>query len=334
MDAENPAEVLVVNALSDVVLGERGVLDDDESRAIVADSYERAVSADRRDAFEAEIGSLAGLTEGESVETSDDFDVVVEEVLSDLERKGVRSVVDHRSRIEFPPRAVGVYNFLQSADPDVVTDFSLPSAVRSTVRDGLERAAEDEFDGAIDSLESALATVRGKTDLEDAPITVRILLGWAYFWAGDRAAAADIADEALTLCSDCWDAKLLWISATHQREVRRGTFDVGLFLKWLSSVPEDGSLDVWVATEADETEWQGLSSPSEYSDYAVLDRLGTETWIRFRLEGPLPTVPKLFAYHLGVGTIDHRKRAVEETERVLRTGPMADDVTERLSFTY
>lgn len=329
IDDRAEARRLVLNALIDVVNGGGGLLADDGSKALVRDRYESAVGSSDRAAFRQEIDELRRLSRGEFAKSDYIVDETVAAVLDVFESEGIRAIVEHESHVTFSPSQVACYSFMCSPSPESIDWLSFPHHVRSIIIAGAELAAEGEFDPAVDQFERAIAGLDSGDDL----VTVRLLAGWSSFWAGNDAAAVDFADEALELAGDVWEAKALWVAATHNQseQIRTGDIDLRLVLNWVSSIPAGCTMTIetGLARNDGEEEW---TRSTDQDECIVFNRIGPEMRLRFRLEGKLPAFPKLFSYYLGFGTVYPTWNEISEIERVIVSGPETIESIESLRF--
>ncbi|MDX1746763.1 MAG: hypothetical protein R3324_12555, partial [Halobacteriales archaeon] len=322
------ARILVLNALRDVVSPEEPSVLDPESRAVVRASFE-TLTGDRQTAFAESIDDFSEVGPGEHATGSPTLETVVDEVLRDLVDRGVVATVDHEAVVRLPRRHCLLYNFSRAPDESVVPDLSLPTGVEEHTVEGAKDAARGDYTGAIDHFEDALEACPSP----ETEVPIRILLGWVCFWCGDRLRAMDMAKVAIQLQEEeTWDAKLLWMAATHEKAdlIADGDLHVGAILRWVGSVPsEGGSIDVSVEIPS-----AGFSERLEGLREAPLsiplDRLAPEIDLTFRLHGQLPQFPLLNAYYVGIGSMDPNTDEVE-IERILYSGPETADAVETLT---
>ena len=322
---QDPARIIVMNALAGALLDEGSVLADDASAELVLEAYRGAAADVDAAAFEAELAELTGLDAGEFGEPSPNFDRAVEATLSGLADRGVHARIDHRIEFEFTPRQALVYPLVRSLDPSLLEGSFLDESVAEDLAEPVRWLDRGDYAGAA----ARLGELEDSPTTDDGRFVRRLLEGWARFWAGEDEPAADIADELLHECDDCWEAKLLWMASTHERsyDVRSGALDLGLVVAWKAFVPEGGSFAVLFGTDPDAEDWEDVTNEN---GCVLFDRIGTTTRLAFRLEGTLPAFPTMPSYHVSVATTERWSGGVDEVERFLRTGPIADDGVETL----
>lgn len=320
---------VVLNALVDVHVEGYAFVADDDSRRIVDGAFERAVDPPKRAAVVSSLEDLADLSTGEFRGDHDRLYELADAVCAELDAAGVRAVFDHRACRRFDPRQVATYAFARSPGPDAIGGLDLPSAARSRALEGAELAADGAFERAADRFEGAV-------DVAGAGVwapTLRALAGWSHLRAGDADRAALLADEALDLEWDAWDAKLLWMAATNVEvdRVVAGEVDVGVVLRWTAprTDPDDLTVRTGLADPDGEVEWTDRETGA---GWVLLEAIAPETWVGFRIETPVGAFAGMEAYFLGPATVDTEWGELKEIERVLLSGPETADPIETVTF--
>lgn len=343
-DRREQARIVVVNALVDLLVHDAGVLTTEESRSILAEAYEAATDEATREAFERALGELSELDRAETAERSPIVDETVDGVIDVLAERAVVVEVTHQSETEFLPRRAAVYSFLRTRALPPASAFAFSGAIRDEVDRGVECASEGAFEDAAAAFETALDGLDveaggadpGEGDEPEAPddetVALQLLAGWSYFWAGETRKATYYADRALTDDWNTWEAKLLWIAATHYRadEIREGTLATVALVKWLTDVPTGGELSLEVGfDDGDGVTWESVSTDRTF---AILDRVGRRTLLRFHLTGSVDAFPFLYGYYVGVGTVSVEWDEIKQIERVLHSGPVSADPVEGIEL--
>ena len=320
---------VVLNALVDVHVEGYAFVADDASRRIVDAAFERAVEPANRAAYVRHIEELADLSTGEFRGDHDRLYDLADAVCAELDAAGIRAVFDHRACRRFDSRQVATYAFARSPGPEALEGLDLPSPARSAALEGADLAADGAFDRAADRFESAVdAAGAGPW----AP-TLRSLAGWSLLFAGDADRAALLADEALDLEWDAWDAKMLWMAATNVEvdRVVAGEVDVGVVLRWIAprTDPDELTVRTGLAVPDGEIEWTDRETAA---GWVLLEAIAPETWVGFRIETPVGGFAGMEAYYLGPATFDTEWGELKEIERVLLSGPETADPIETVRF--
>lgn len=328
-DSPNTAEMVVLNGMADVLIGQPPVLSDARSRRILETVFERETDERQRDRFERELRSLLELESGEYDETSEEFDTTLRTIMEVLKEDSLVVELDHRSGLSFTDLQKALYNFSKSPTQETLADVTLPASVEDDVHQGVDRIAEGDFAEGAELIARRVDDVR-----DDDEVLLRSLAGWGYFWAGDDSSAWRHARTAGSIRPDDWAVELLGLSMSYSLadRIRNGSVGLAVYLKWVSTVPDGASLDVAVGTD-DGTEPESEAAASE-TDYTTIECLDEEMWIQFSVRGTLTNMPSLSAYHVGLGTVDYEIPSVLDTARVLKTGPITNDAIESITFSH
>lgn len=321
---------LVLNALVDLVTDERTTVTDDESREIVQERYRTATTQDQRDAFQAAVAHTVPATDDSPIdsEVGQTLEVVADTVASAFADRSVEVTLDHEARLSLARRDASLYTFGCTMDPAVIEQLSLPSSIRRPVRIGVEHVENREFDQAAECFERAVDERGG----HNGAVTARVLAAWACHWNGDDGQALDLVEEALHLDTRTWSAKVVGLAASHRYpdKFRQEKLGVRAFLRSIIEIPTGSSVMTSLETVEDaRPQRTELTGPLECMP---IDRLGSEVWIRLRLQGVLPSFPTMQGYYVGLGIVDLEVNEVRSVERVLLSGPEAAETHETLRF--
>lgn len=322
------AQVIILNALVDVIEGTDDVIADAESRRVIEEAFAEAIDDPDAEEFRRVIRSLTDLSLAEYRERDEIVDRVLDRVGAHLTRQSIRIEFVHESSVEFTERQVALYSFLVSPSTDVIPELGLPTNVEPVVRRGIDAVVNRDFERAADRFESVLD--REMTD--EAVATVEVLAGWSRFWAGDDETATDLATRALERVGDRWHVKSLWIAATHTyaNHFRDSRLVIRMILNWLLDIPEGSSIeiDLSLGSEEDPT-WESVDPDSEFH---VFDEIATRIGYRFRLTGSIDRFPQIPGYYFGVATLYPEWHEIREIERTVHSGPETADPVERVAF--
>lgn len=321
-------QVLVLNALTDVVGDSRDVLADSRSRTLIEEVFVETIDDPDAEEFRRAIRSLSDISVAEYRKREGIIDRVVDQVCESLTRRGVRIAFEHESTVEFTERQAALYSFMVSPSTDVIGGLGLSPDVEPAVNEGLELAEAGEFDRAAGRLDGVIDD--GPTDGDLT--TVQLLAGWTHLWAGDDPSAVDLADQVLEREGERWFAKALWIAATHTYvdQIRDGRLIVRVVLNWICDVPSGSSVDLDLRLEdGGESEWVDVDVDS---GFYVLEEIAPRIAYRFRLEGTVDRFPELLGYYFGLATVYPEWHEIREIERTIHSGPETADPVERVSF--
>lgn len=315
---------LIGSAVRDVVDDGSRVLEDETSRTTVEDAFEAVTDPTQRRAFRdalAEIDASELLDEtSQAVVTS-----IVDSVYYELRDSGVRATVTHRTATRFDGRDVALYEFSRTRNPTALASLSLTSAVSDAVVRGGKRV----MDGGLDAARDAFETAMDRAETDDDAVVSAVLSAWTNHWRGDDEKAQKLIEDALQRDPDAWPARLAGAVVDHKSPelFREEALSIAAYLRIRTSMPPNSSLRAFVSY--DDEGWQELSGEPRY---LRLPRLGRETAIRIRTNGPIDALPPVWAYYLAVGVVDERNETPRSVEYQPLSGPVTAEATESLRF--
>lgn len=352
-ETERPVDSVLLNAVTDVILGERNALADDASRAVVEDVLSAATTPDERDQFRTAVEQIRRGTDrggpasgGEAAASSSSAETaaqvadpraavatVVDAVRAALADSGARVTVDHVVSIPVVPRETAVYDFARTREPAALDRLDLSETVASHVTDGAQLVAAGEFAAAADAFTRAV----DETGSGHTAVTTRTLAAWAHHWAGDDYAAIDFVEEALHHHADAWLPTLPGYSAdpdpsfARPAQFRDGKYAAMAVLRYTVDCPEGTSFTPFLGrgeTPSDVTDWTELDGTDECTP---IHRFGADPVLRLRLSGEVPAFPGLHSYYVGSGIVDLEVTELREVYRLLLEGPLGEEATETIS---
>lgn len=328
-----PIDSVLVNAVHAVVDGRSAIFADEASQQTVERAYRAATTTKTRRAFEDAIerGTTASAEDSADDEVNRAVGTVVRAVCEELVAQNARVRVDHRTRVEIPPREAVLYTYSRTRDASILDGLSLSEAAAAEVRAGAAHVEDGDYAAATAAFEAAIDASEG----QGGSVSTRVLAALASHWNGDDEAAIDLVDEALYFHMDAWTPRLVGYSADHEwpEQFRSGKLAACALFRQTVEVPEDCSAEVALGFPSEDgggpdIEWQSLDGSD---DCMPTDRLASETHVRLRLEGSVPDFPAMLGYHLSLGIVDSEVAEVRDIYRVLLSGPETAESSETIT---
>lgn len=324
----DPAQTVVLNALTDFHLDETITLDQ-ESKRRLRDVVEAVTTTDERATVATELERLSRLDLGESSNFEPDlydYVITVTEALSD---RGYSLSVTHEDRHDLSPLDACAYSLIHSQDPRWLRALDVSTPVTNALTNGVECLATDAEQTAWAAFSEAVASSENHTE----NVISRIMAGWASFLSGDDDAALEYIQTALELEDSSWAARIVEESVNKDTDnaIRARRKSVGLILRW-SVIDSDNTrtrTELGSRLPGDEIEWAPID---HVGGHAMLNHVTPETWIRFRLHGKLPDFPVFQLYYLGYGLYNTEMDLVEEVYHQITAGPAGPGTVERIEI--
>lgn len=167
-------------------------------------------------------------------------------------------------------------------------------------------------------------------------VVARTLAALCHHWSGADQQAIDLVGETVTLDSDAWLPWLPGYSAdadpayATSDEFRSDKYAVAAFLRFIAKVPEDATVTPALGYPTEEgIEWDVMDA----DDICFpIERLDSETQIRFEISGPVDAFPAFQAYYIGLGIVDLEVNEIRDVLDVLEDGPTGERVSETVRF--